>query len=164
MKKNATIVFVALVVLGFLVYLGGVAKKEKAVEEVAQTSRETAMLCTTDMATEFHIHPILKIVVDGVEQVVPANVGIAVGCMHPLHTHDASGLIHVESPIKKDFTLGDFFYVWGKDFSSSKILDSVVSPTMAVYVSVNGQVVDTFEQTILHDKDEIIISYSKKLP
>jgi hypothetical protein len=31
----------------------------------------------------------------------------------PLHTHDTSGIIHVESPTVRSFTLGEFVDLWG---------------------------------------------------
>ncbi len=33
--------------------------------------------------------------------------------MAPLHTHDASGIIHVESSVKRNYTLGEFLNIWG---------------------------------------------------
>jgi hypothetical protein len=30
-----------------------------------------------------------------------------------LHTHDASGIVHIEAPKKRDFSLGQFFGDWG---------------------------------------------------
>jgi hypothetical protein len=64
--------------------------------------------------TAVHIHQHLDLFVDGREVPVPAGIGIdpAVGYA-PLHTHDASGVIHVESPTARTYTLGDFFAVWG---------------------------------------------------
>jgi hypothetical protein len=64
--------------------------------------------------TVVHIHQHLDLFVDGREVPVPAGIGIdpAVGYA-PLHTHDASGVIHVESPTARTYTLGDFFAVWG---------------------------------------------------
>jgi hypothetical protein len=49
--------------------------------------------------TAVHIHQHLDLYVDGAKAPVPAGIGIdpAVG-FAPLHTHDASGVIHVESP------------------------------------------------------------------
>jgi hypothetical protein len=46
---------------------------------------------------------------------VPANIGIdeQAGYLTSLHTHDATGIIHVESPTRRSFNLGDFFDVWG---------------------------------------------------
>ena len=33
--------------------------------------------------------------------------------MAPLHTHDTSGIIHVESSVKRNYTLGEFLNTWG---------------------------------------------------
>jgi hypothetical protein len=61
-----------------------------------------------------HIHQHLDIYVNGKHEGVPANIGIYDGqFLTELHTHDASGLMHVESPVAKNFTLGEFFGVWG---------------------------------------------------
>jgi hypothetical protein len=64
--------------------------------------------------TVLHIHQHLDLYVDGAKVPVPAGVGIdpAVGYA-PLHTHDDSGVIHVESPTLRTYTLGEFFAVWG---------------------------------------------------
>lgn len=35
----------------------------------------------------------------------------------PLHTHDATGTIHVESSARTSFSLGQFFAVWGVRFT-----------------------------------------------
>lgn len=40
---------------------------------------------------------------------------------NPIHTHDDTGIIHIESPVKRDFTLADFFAVWNKPFSKDQI-------------------------------------------
>jgi hypothetical protein len=70
--------------------------------------------------TAVHIHQHLDLYVDGRKVVVPARVGIdpAVGYA-PLHTHDPSGVIHVESPTVRTYTLGEFFAVWGVRFTPS---------------------------------------------
>jgi hypothetical protein len=61
-----------------------------------------------------HIHQHLDIFVNGKPQPVPANVGIYAGqFLTELHTHDPSGIIHVESPTRREFDLGQFFGVWG---------------------------------------------------
>jgi hypothetical protein len=64
--------------------------------------------------TAVHIHQHLDLYVDGRKILVPAGIGIdpAVGYA-PLHTHDPSGVIHVESPTVRTYTLGEFFAVWG---------------------------------------------------
>ncbi len=124
-----------------------------------KTNRELALSCTTDPLTRFHIHPNLQIFVNGVQQTIPADLGISLTCMHPIHTHDASGVIHIESPEPRDFTLGDFFAVWNKPFSKDQILDAKVDATHSIKVTVNGTPVDTYENTVMHDNDQIVITY-----
>lgn len=70
--------------------------------------------------TAVHIHQHLDLYVDGRKVLVPAGIGIdpAVGYA-PLHTHDPSGVIHVESPTVRTYTLGEFFAVWGVRFTPS---------------------------------------------
>ncbi|HEU4425862.1 MAG TPA: hypothetical protein VFR67_25265, partial [Pilimelia sp.] len=70
--------------------------------------------------TAVHIHQHLDIFVDGRRVPVPALIGIdpVVG-FAPLHVHDTSGVIHVESPTVRGYTLGQFFAVWGVRFTPS---------------------------------------------
>jgi len=65
--------------------------------------------------TALHIHPQLSVFVDGKHVPVPANIGIEPSgrTMAALHTHDDSGMIHVESPVVRSYNLGEFFDVWG---------------------------------------------------
>lgn len=159
MKKLILIVSITILVFAGLIYWGGAAKRNERTKLETMTSREIALRTTTDMATEYHIHPELSIVINGEEVVIPTNLGVGRTGMTAIHTHDEKGVIHVEAPIKKDFTLGDFFAVWGKEFSSTKLLDEAVTESSEIVVTVNGQMVDTLENTILRDKDRIKISY-----
>ena len=62
-----------------------------------------------------HVHAHLDIFVDGKSVTVPANLGInpGAGWMTELHTHDPTGLIHIESPKANDeLTLGQFLAQW----------------------------------------------------
>jgi hypothetical protein len=62
-----------------------------------------------------HNHDLLQIFDHGKPVQVPANIGIdeQAGYLTSLHTHDATGIIHVESPTQRSFDLGDLFDVWG---------------------------------------------------
>ncbi len=124
-----------------------------------RTAREVALTCTTDMATEYHIHPVLRIVINGEQILIPENVGISRGCMMSLHTHTPDGIIHVESPVQRDFTLGDFFAVWGQTFNEGQIFEHEANEQNVITMTVNGEAVDTFEDTILRDDDQILIVY-----
>ena len=160
MKLSATFwgafVAVVLVIGGFallIIFGDGQSRTDQSLEELVAS-------CTTDMATQFHIHPHLAIVINGVQQTVPANIGIDSGCMHPLHTHDIDGIIHVESPAKRDFTLENFFSVWGKTFNRQQILDAVADETHTIVMTVNGKVSDDFENLVLKDQDQIVITFA----
>lgn len=128
----------------------------------SKTNREVALACTTDMATRFHIHPNLEIVINGEKQVIPANIGIKADCMNALHTHGTSGEIHVESPQKRDFTLADLFAVWDKTYSRDQIFDFKADEQYTIRETVNGQEVEEYENTVLRDKDEIVIFYEER--
>ena len=60
--------------------------------------------------TALHIHQHLDLYVNGTKQVLPALIGIITSrqvVFSPLHTHDTSGINHVESPTVRSFTLGE---------------------------------------------------------
>lgn len=62
-----------------------------------------------------HRHEHLDLYVNGRAVTIPAFVGIdqEAGFLTELHTHDTSGIVHVESPVRRSFTLGQFFCEWG---------------------------------------------------
>ncbi len=168
-KKSSSAVWwiigTGLVTVVLLRLIIGASKNSSSSEitPASKTNREVALSCTTDMATQFHIHPHVQIVVNGQPQEVPAQIGIANGiCMHPIHTHDNSGTLHVESPEKRDFTLADFFAVWNKTYRKDQILDYKVDQTHIIRETVNGVEVKDYENTVLHDGDQIVISYEEK--
>jgi hypothetical protein len=63
--------------------------------------------------TALHTHQHLDVFVNGKGVIVPAGIGIGDGLISPLHTHDASGVIHVESTTVRSYSLAEFFAVWG---------------------------------------------------
>src|ERR1051326_3006589 len=69
-----------------------------------------------------HIHQHLDIYVNGKHEAVPAQIGIYDGqFLTELHTHDTTGVMHVESPKMREFSLGEFFGVWGVRLTNSCI-------------------------------------------
>src|SRR6266704_3713431 len=106
-----------------------------------------------------HIHPQLSITVDGQRLTVPSQIGIdpslwkdhsldqfgmqamsnGMSGMAPLHTHDATGIIHVESSIIRNYTLGEFLNVWGGLDTAGK----------TVKASVDGKPVYDYRNIIL---------------
>jgi hypothetical protein len=55
-------------------------------------------------------------------QQTPEGPFVASGsCFYWLHTHSADGIIHIESPVNRIFTLGDFFDVWGQRLTPRRV-------------------------------------------
>ena len=70
--------------------------------------------------SDFHIHAHVTIYFEGQKvPVPPGNVGIAPdgSCFYWLHTHSNDGVIHIEAPSGRSFTLGNFLDIWGKRFA-----------------------------------------------
>jgi hypothetical protein len=82
---------------------------------LASRLRPSGLDALTMEGTALHHHEHLDLYVNGRHVTVPALVGIdeQAGFLTELHTHDASGIVHVESPVKRSFTLGQFFCEWG---------------------------------------------------
>lgn len=114
-----------------------------------------------------HIHMHLDIFINGEKSVVPSNIGIIPNnCIYWMHTHDDTGVIHVESPDNRIFTLGQFFHIWGEKLSNNQIFDNMIGDkdnnTLNVYV--NGKKIDSktdYEQIPLNEHNEIAIVYGK---
>jgi len=128
--------------------------------------------CNTMEQAVFHIHAHLDIFINGEPIIVPSQVGINpdARCLYWLHTHDDSGIIHIEAPVKREFTIGNFFDIWGKVFNNTHLFDERdTDSTLSVYV--NGNKVPTnadYRSINLNAHDEIAIVYgvmpSDKIP
>lgn len=128
----------------------------------------------TNKKIVMHIHPQLNVTLDGKSLVVPAGIGINTTLwndhsldqygmqpmkmttkdmsmimqgMAPLHTHDTSGIIHVESNEFRNYTLGQFLQNWGIDLDGKE-----------VKLSVNGNNIKDYKNHILTDKEQMILN------
>jgi hypothetical protein len=97
--------------------------------------------CESGEQLAYHVHAHVAIFVDGQQASVPAGIGIdeQAKCIYWLHTHDNSGVIHVEAPSQQPFTLGQFFDVWGQPLSATKVLGNTADATHQVRAFVGGQ-------------------------
>jgi hypothetical protein len=70
-----------------------------------------------------HMHSHMDIFVNGKKVKVPALVGInpGAGYLTELHTHDNTGVIHIEAQKARDFTLGQFFSEWAVFLNANQI-------------------------------------------
>src|SRR2546423_3353425 len=132
---------------------------------------------------EFHVHAHLDVFIDGRQIFVPGGIGIdpsdpqvhsgtidgypayggitkpcAKPCISPLHTHDATGVLHTESPTRKENTLGQFFIEWDVKLDANCV-GAYCKPATPVAVYVNGEKFDGDPTTIpLSDHKEIAIA------
>lgn len=93
--------------------------------------------CDTNEQVVFHVHTHLTIFVDGAARQIPDGIGIipprnvqqtpqgpfvtSGSCFYWLHTHAEDGIIHIESPVQRNYTLGDFFSIWGQPLGSNQV-------------------------------------------
>jgi len=96
--------------------------------------------CDTVEHLTFHTHTQLNITINNQSYAIPAGIGIVQDyCIYWLHTHDDSGLIHIESPVKREFTLGQFLSIWNKFNSSDAVVqnltDNRIGGDLTVYVN-----------------------------
>lgn len=108
----------------------------------------------------FHIHQHLDIFVHGTAEPVPPEIGVVGQELAILHTHDPRGVIHVESPLQTDYTLGQFMDVWGVLFTKDCIGEYCTSGDNTLRVYANGKPVDGDPRDlVLNSHDEIVVTY-----
>lgn len=110
-----------------------------------------------------HIHQHLDIFDNGNHVKVPALIGIPhIGnkakYFVQLHTHDDSGIIHLESTEAHSYSLGQFFGVWGVFLSKKCVggLCGTIEKPLKIYV--NGKLIDGDPvRLVLEEHQEIAI-------
>jgi hypothetical protein len=130
-----------------------------------------------------HDHVHLDVIVNGKKVIVPAGVGLAEPVDHgacrppvgdcatghfftaqvansPLHTHSASGLIHIEPDRRGTYLLGQFFDEWGVHFDSSCIGGYCAGGGKELRVFVDGRRVSGDPRKIvLTNRQEIAVVF-----
>ena len=107
----------------------------------------------------YHSHPNLTIIINGVAFPFPPAPGtFDSGCPQPIHTHDATGVLHIETDQNRDYTLGDWFLLWGHwannpttaIFNSTQIFDhkAPVGGTHSLTMTVNGNPAANFDKHV----------------
>jgi hypothetical protein len=95
--------------------------------------------CAPSEQIAYHIHAHLQVYVDGQPRLIPAAIGLvgpavqqtpagpfygAQKCYYWLHTHTTDGIIHIESPTKRIYTLGNFFDEWNQPLTADQVAAS----------------------------------------
>ncbi|MEN2741724.1 hypothetical protein ABCS02_28400 [Microbacterium sp. X-17] len=134
--------------------------------DVEGAVRAAGLQMLTAEGTALHIHQHLTVTVDGAPVAVPAGIGIdeAQQRISPIHTHDKSGIIHVESAEVRTFTLAEVFAEWGQKLGPGQVgeyRDGVDGQTVTVFV--NGKTFTGDPRTIpLTSHEDIDFVVAKK--
>lgn len=134
--------------------------------DVEGAVRAAGLTMLTAEGTALHIHQHLSVTVDGAHVAVPAGIGIdeAQQRISPIHTHDESGIIHVESAEVRTFTLGQVFDEWGQKLGPGQVgayRDGADGQTVTVFV--NGKTFAGDPRTIaLTSHEDIDVVVAKK--
>ncbi len=104
--------------------------------------------CDASEQVVYHVHTRLTVYDNGVLRPLPAGIGIvspvaeqtaegpfygASRCYYWLHVHAQDGVIHIESPSVRKYTLGDFFAIWRQPLSSTQV--GPVTGPLTVFVN-----------------------------
>jgi hypothetical protein len=94
----------------------------------------------TEGAAE-HVHSQLLLYDRGKRLTVPASIGMSetAGCLYWIHTHDSNGYIHIEAPVIKNYTLGQFFDIWGRELSWTRAAGLVAPHGNRLSIWIDGK-------------------------
>jgi hypothetical protein len=96
--------------------------------------------CNSSEQLTYHVHAHLSLYINGHPVTAPAYIGIDNNnqCFYWLHTHDVTGVIHIEAPQPGTYTLGTFFRLWDQRFSQLGYPQQL-NQTAGWQVYVNGK-------------------------
>ena len=107
--------------------------------------------CQASEQVVYHVHTHLSVYVNGALRPLPPGIGIvkpvaqqtadgpfygASHCYYWLHVHTQDGVIHIESPTARGYTLGQFLDIWRQPLSRTPV--ATARGTLKVFV--NGAV------------------------
>lgn len=119
----------------------------------------------TQEQLDYHIHVHLDVYVRGVHIPVPALVGIDVvdQFLTVLHTHDPSGVVHIESASSKPYALGKFFGVWGVRLNASCLGRYCSGPKAQLRAYLGGKpFAGNPAGIVLREHEEIVLAYGTR--
>lgn len=131
-------------------------------EQLKQRLDQIGLPALAEEALTMHTHQHLDLWIEGKKIDVPSDIGVneKEGFISIIHTHDKSGIIHVESPVVTDFYLGQVFDVWGVRFDSGCIGGHCAEGEKKLDVYVDGKKVDSdIREVKLDQKQEIAVVY-----
>jgi|TARA_B110000438_G_scaffold141825_1_gene136843 hypothetical protein len=160
-------IFLSLITVSILTTVYYLNVDEEEVFESEYLKSDICYYSLNGIKSDYHYHFQLNITINDERSEIPMNIGFDLNetgeliFLHPIHTYDNSGRIHVETTKNATALLGFFFDIWEKDFTKNKVLDYETDELHIIEVKVNGNSVDTYEDTILEPYVFIDIEYHK---
>ena len=109
-----------LVVAAIILIIYGVVQAQGKRSPAVPTAN--GIPCDALEQTQVHYHAALQILYQGNPVSIPSDVGRLTTCFYWLHMHvESPGVIHIESPIVRVYTLGDFFDEWRQPLSRTQV-------------------------------------------
>ena len=164
-RKIKRVVVIGLIVLSIFIGISLAVTSNKLLPSYSTALSVDGIQCNTSEQLLFHIHAHLDVFVNGQLMYIPPQIGIIPDkCIYWLHTHDNSGIIHIESPIKRDFTLGQFFDLWKTKLNNPQIFDNIFdkSANSMPQIYINGNKLPNgtnYKDVKLHAHDQIALVY-----
>lgn len=150
-------------VLGIGIHIADAQNPSSNISSSSSSLTINGIECNVNEQFLFHIHAHLDVFVNGQLMYIPPQIGIIPEeCIYWLHTHDGSGTIHIESPVKSDFTLGQFFDLWKKKMNNPQIFDNIFNNKDMPQIYTNGNKLPSgtnYKDVKLHSHDEIALIY-----
>ncbi len=155
-----------------LTFVAGLATRQRPkppAPDLPYTGPVDGIQCQTGEMLQYHIHSHLDIFIGGQAMTIPGNTGIyntpAGQCLYWLHTHDTTGVIHVESPTKATYTLGNFFDIWGMPLATDDLAGHLAAAGTQIRAVVNGKAwTGDPRQIPLQSHEEIVLEYGPPWP
>ena len=141
-------------------------------QQTADFVAAAGLPCLGTEMLEVHYHAHIDITVDGNPVVVPQSLGFVAQGNHvaglaPLHTHDNTGIIHIENSVPATFYLGQVLIEWGVKFTPTCLGPYCSGKGKELAVFLDGQrYTGDPTKLVLKKHEEIAIEYGAtgKLP
>jgi len=155
-------------------------------DQVGELTRAAGLELENKESLVHHVHAHLDVFIDGEHRTVPAGIGIVITdpavhvgeeggqptyggiqgcdrpCISPLHTHDVTGVIHTESLIDVDNTVGQLFKEWNVRFDDTCVADFCTPKTpITLYVDGKKVALKGASSIPLSDQKEIAVVIGK---
>ncbi len=162
-KKDAVKVLVLAVIFGLMIFSGlstiFLSSSNPAVSSYLNSEGNGVSPPTTStvpcltpgvpIRQDFDLH--LAINIGGRAENIPDGIGINSVCKSEIATIDGNGHINVKAQDDRQYTLGDFFAVWGRSF---------YLPGYVVKMTVNGKQSNDLENLVLQKNQLISLIYA----